>query len=77
MLSRGKRVVLCHVVSNEGFVNGAFLLCEKYLSDSFLDYRDDMNGKVYEIWFESVLLPKLPKERNVERNAGSLERLYQ
>ena len=31
----------------------------------FADHHDDMNVKVFGDWFENVLLPKLPKERNV------------
>ena len=31
----------------------------------FADHHINMNGKVFENWFETVLLPKLPKERNV------------
>ena len=35
------------------------------MSESFADYYDDMNEKVFEDWFENVLLPKLTKERNI------------
>ena len=63
--SRDKRVVICHAGSNEGFVNGALLLYGKKLSESFANYHDDINRKVFKDWFGNVFLPKLAKERNV------------
>ena len=59
-----KSVLICHAVSNERFVNGALFLCGKKLSESSVDYHNDMNGKVFEDWFDNLLLPKLPKEKN-------------
>ena len=50
------------VGSNEGFFNGALLLCGKNLSEFFANYHDDMNGKVFEDWFENAFLLKLLKE---------------
>ena len=64
-LSRCKGVVICHPASNEGFFNGALLLCGKKLSELLAGYHGDMNGKEFEDWFENVLVPELPKERNV------------
>ena len=48
---RGKRVVICHADSSKGFVNAALFLCGKYLSESYVDYHQGMNGKVFEDWF--------------------------
>ena len=36
----------------------------KKLSELSVDYHNDMNGKVFEDWFDNLLLPKLPKEKN-------------
>ena len=41
------------------------LFCEKDLSDSYADYHQNMNGKVFENWFQSNLLPNVPKEKKV------------
>ena len=48
---RGKRVVICHADSSKGFVNAALFLRGKYLSESYVDYHQGMNGKVFEDWF--------------------------
>ena len=42
-----------------------FFFVEKKLSESFAEYHNDMNGKAFKDWFGNVLLPNLPKERNV------------
>ena len=43
------------------------------MSESFADYYDDMNGKVFEDWFENVLLPKLTKERKYSHYNGQCQ----
>ena len=63
--SRGKRVVICHASSEEGFIPNSLLLCGKDLSESYADYHQDMNGTVFENWFQSTLLPNLQKGKKV------------
>ena len=56
--SKGKRIIICHTGSTEGFVS-------KKLSESYADYHDNMNEDVFEDWFENTLLKKLPQDRKV------------
>ena len=61
--SRKKRVLTCHTRSSERFVENYLLLCAKKFSESYADCYDNMNGRVFEDWFESTLFPNLYKER--------------
>ncbi|KAG5889976.1 hypothetical protein JTB14_020264 [Gonioctena quinquepunctata] len=56
---RGPRFVLLHAGTEEGFVDGAeltFLAIKR-------DYHDEMDGDLYEDWFELTLIPSLPKDK--------------
>ena len=53
-VSRGKRVVICHAGSKEGFVPNSLLLCGKDFAKSYADYHEDMNGAVFENWYLSI-----------------------
>ena len=64
-VSRGKRVVICHAVSKEGFVPNSLLLCGKDFAKSYADYHEDMNSAVFENWFRNTFLPNLTKGRKV------------
>ena len=46
--SKGKRVVICFAAgSSEGFTPNPLLLRGKQLSESYVDYHDDMNAEVF------------------------------
>jgi transposase len=53
---RGKRLVIVHIGSEDGFVEGGELVFEAKKGDG--DYHDEMDGPRFEAWFQSVL-PKL------------------
>ena len=59
-VSKGKRVVICHAGTRAGFIPSALLLCGKSIKEAMADYHQDMNGDVFEKWFEERLLPNLP-----------------
>ena len=59
-VSKGKRVVICHAGSRSGFVPSALLLAGKNIKKAMADYHEDMNGNVFERWFQERLLPNLP-----------------
>ncbi|KAG5880079.1 hypothetical protein JTB14_011582 [Gonioctena quinquepunctata] len=58
---RGPRFVLLHAGTEEGFVDGAELtfLPKKGAED----YHDEIDGDLYEDWFERTLIPSLPKDK--------------
>lgn len=58
--SKGKRIMILHAGSENGFVPGALYLGCKNLKDAKADYHSDMNAEVFENWFRNILLPKLP-----------------
>lgn len=59
--SRGKRIIILHCGSKEGWVHGAAYISSKNVKDSSLDYHEDMNGTNFEDWFEKTLIPRLPE----------------
>lgn len=56
--SRGKRIVVLHCGSEDGWVDGALLLSSKNLKDCNVDYHDNMTSDMFEEWFRE-LIPKL------------------
>lgn len=54
---KGKRLIIVHVGSSEGFVDGGLLT---FISKRTGDYHEDMNGDVFEEWFVQMLdlIPK-------------------
>lgn len=54
--SKGKRLIVVHIGSSEGFVDGGLLCFESKKNTS--DYHDEMNGDTFFEWFCSIL-PKL------------------
>lgn len=52
---KGKRLIVLHIGSDDGFIDGGLLLFESKKSG---DYHEDMNGEVFKSWFEKIL-PKL------------------
>lgn len=57
--SRGKRVIILHCGSANGWVEGAALLSAKNIKTCSLDYHQDMSATLFENWFENTLIPKL------------------
>lgn len=49
---KGKRLIVVHIGSSEGFVDDGFLCFE---SKKNTDYHDDMNGKTFFEWFCGIL----------------------
>jgi transposase len=52
---KGQRLIICHIGSEKGFVEGG-LLC--FQSKSTKDYHEEMTGETFEKWFETIS-PKL------------------
>ena len=63
--SKGKRIVICHAGSTEGFVPNLLLLCGKQLSESNADYHVDTNENFFEECFENTLSKHLPLDKKV------------
>lgn len=55
ILGKGKRLIVCHIGSDDGFVPEALWAFE---SKKTGDYHEEMDGKSFEKWFENIL-PKL------------------
>ena len=62
-VSKGKRVLLCHDGSTEGFADNALHLCGEGISKCYLDYHQNINGEVFESWFGDKLIPNFRKGR--------------
>lgn len=60
-VSRGKRIIIAHAGSVDGWV-GSVLLSAKNIKSSCVDYHQDMTASLFEEWFVHKLLPSLPKE---------------
>lgn len=58
--SRGKRVIILHAGSEDGFVPNALLLSAKNIAQSSADYHEDMTADLFEKWFTEQLLPNIP-----------------
>lgn len=58
---KGPRFVLVHAGNKDGFVEGADMtfLAKKGAED----YHEEMDGDLFEKWFENNLLPNLPKNK--------------
>lgn len=54
---KGKRFIIAHIGSTEGFVENGLLLFESKKTD---DYHKDMNSELFEKWF-SEILPSIPE----------------
>lgn len=50
---KGKRLIITHIGSDSGFLDGGLLCFESHTNSA--DYHDDMNGEVYEDWFHQIL----------------------
>lgn len=59
--SRGKRVIILHAGSKNGFVPNALLLSAKNIKKCSADYHEDMTANLFEKWFGEQLLPNIPQ----------------
>lgn len=64
---KGKRLIITHIGSDTGFLDGGLLTFISKSGKS--DYHDEMNAAVYEEWFKSVLQKILPGSVIVIDNA--------
>ena len=55
---KGERLIVLHVGSEHGFLNGAGLVFRT--SGKLDDYHGDMNSELFEKWFREKLVPRLP-----------------
>lgn len=62
-VSRGKRIMILHAGSEEGWVPNCLFLSAKNIGDAKADTHDDMNAQVFEKWFEHTLLKNLPRDK--------------
>lgn len=53
---KGKRLILLHIGSHKGFLDGGLLIFESKKNSA--DYHDEINGDKFHEWFESIL-PRL------------------
>ena len=58
--SRGKRIIILHAGSKDGFIPNALLLSAKNIKQSSADYHEDMTADLFEKWAEQQLLPNIP-----------------
>lgn len=58
--NRGKRIILLHAGTQDGFINNALLLSAKNIKHAKLDYHEDMTAELFEKWFADTLLPNIP-----------------
>lgn len=58
--SRGKRIIILHAGYANGWIPGALLLSAKNIKNCSADYHQEMDGPLFETWFENQLLPNVP-----------------
>jgi transposase len=58
--SRGKRLIILHAGTENGWIQGALLVSSKHLKNSSADYHEDMCSELFEKWFVEQLLPNIP-----------------
>ena len=51
------------LVAQKVFLDNALLLCGKDIPKCYVDYRQNMNGEVFENKFGDKLIPNLPIDR--------------
>lgn len=75
--SRGKRIIILHAGSENGFVPNALLLSAKNIKQSSADYHEDMTAELFEKWATQQLLPNIkPNTVIVMDNASYHSRLH-
>lgn len=74
--SRGKRIIILHAGSKDGFIPNALLLSAKNIKQSSADYHEDMTAELFEKWAEEQLCPNLkPNSVIVMDNASYHSRI--
>ncbi|XP_050516493.1 uncharacterized protein LOC126891360 [Diabrotica virgifera virgifera] len=75
--SRGKRILILHVGTKDGFVPNALLLSSKNIKQSSADYHEDMTAELFEKWATEQLLPNIKTNSVIVMdNAPYHSRLY-
>ena len=64
---KGQRLILTHIGSDSGFLDGCNLT---FVSKKGGDYHDEMNASCFENWFEGVLQQVEPNSIIVMDNAS-------
>lgn len=59
--SRGKRLIILHAGSENGWIPGGLLISSKSMKNSSADYHEDMDSQLFENWFRDQLLPNIPE----------------
>lgn len=67
--SKGKRLIVVHIASREGFVNGGLFCFESKTNSS--DYHNEINGDNFLQWFKNIL-PLLNENSVIKMDNGSL-----
>lgn len=58
--NRGKRIIILHAGSENGFIPNCLLLSAKNIKESSADYHEDMTADLFEKWVEQQLLHNIP-----------------
>ncbi len=58
---KGRRLILCHIGSEQGFLENAEMMWVSGTRNPVTDYHSDMDSKTFECWLETVAIPKLPE----------------
>lgn len=58
--SKGKRIIILHARSEDGFMHTALLLASRNIKDSCFDYHSDICAEIFEEWFIHTLLKNIP-----------------
>lgn len=64
---KGRRLIIAHIGSEEGFVEGGLL---SFQSKKTVDYHEEMDGNRFETWFRSILTKVTPGSVIVMDNAS-------
>jgi hypothetical protein len=59
--SRGKRLIILHTCSEQGWVPNSLLISAKNIANCNADYHSYMYHQIFEEWFKNRLLPNLPE----------------
>ncbi|KAJ4450356.1 hypothetical protein ANN_01777 [Periplaneta americana] len=59
-VSRGKRIMVLHAGSSDGWVPNCLFLSARNIGDSKADSHDEMNSEIFEDWFTNKLMKNLP-----------------
>ncbi len=57
---KGRRLIVCHIGSENGFLEGAEMIWISGCKNPVTDYHGDMDSATFEYWLEKIVIPKLP-----------------